>query len=144
MYEKFSFKIIIFLVSHTNISMRTFSFQKIVCLKIFKLPPGNRNLFLLYISVLFSSYNSSGIQAQSKIVSLKCEHMVNPLGVDKSTPRLSWQMTNKMSGSYQKAYKIIVGTDSLEIVRGHGDSWESKKDLSQDRLVSWQARIVAK
>jgi len=73
----------------------------------------------------------------SKVVSLKCEYIVNPLGIDTSHPRLTWQMVDTKHGAMQTAYQIKVGKDEESILKGIGDYWDSGKIESQDILVKY-------
>ncbi|HSO85012.1 MAG TPA: family 78 glycoside hydrolase catalytic domain [Draconibacterium sp.] len=65
-----------------------------------------------------------------EIVNLKCEYLVNPIGIDASAPRFVWQISCDETGFNQSAYEIIVGTDSLEIAMGNGNQWNSGKIAS--------------
>ena len=40
--------------------------------------------------------------------SLICEYFTNPIGIDVSKPRLSWQSTSEQRGARQTAYQIQV------------------------------------
>ena len=60
-----------------------------------------------------------------KVENLKCEHMVNPLGIDTGSPRLSWLMLDTSQGAKQTAYQILVGHDKEGILQGKGDCWDS-------------------
>lgn len=60
---------------------------------------------------------------------LRCEYRVNPLGIDNTSPRLSWKLQGdfKVRGQEQKAYQILVAT-SIKNIKGHkGDVWDSGK-----------------
>ncbi|MEI6139947.1 MAG: family 78 glycoside hydrolase catalytic domain [Mariniphaga sp.] len=58
---------------------------------------------------------------------LKCEYLINPLGIDNPHPRLFWSVVDDRSGAVQSAYQIFVGTDSLEVGSGIGHEWDSGK-----------------
>ncbi|HTI09191.1 MAG TPA: glycoside hydrolase family 78 protein [Puia sp.] len=58
-------------------------------------------------------------------VALKCEYLSAPIGIDAVHPRLSWQMMDGRQGARQTAYRIYVGTDSLEISRIAGNGARS-------------------
>lgn len=75
-----------------------------------------------------------------KPVHLACDHLVAPLGVDNSTPRLSWQLRDKRQGARQTAYQIIVGNDSLEVVNNQGKIWDSGKQHSEQMLVTYAGK----
>ena len=64
---------------------------------------------------------------------LKCEYLVNPIGIDSENPRFSWQMKAERPGASQKAYEIFIGTDSSEVASCKGNIWVSGKVVS-DRV----------
>jgi hypothetical protein len=45
----------------------------------------------------------------TRIVNLTCEYSPNPLGLDITAPRFSWQMTSDRNGARQTAYAICKG-----------------------------------
>lgn len=65
---------------------------------------------------------------------LRCEYLVNPLGIDSQHPRLSWLITDDRRGAGQLAWQVIVGTDSLQVSKGKGDKWDSGKITSESML----------
>ena len=56
-----------------------------------------------------------------KLNSLRCEYLTTPLGIDVLSPRLSWKLP--VGIDVQKAYQLIVGTDSASVARGVGNRW---------------------
>ena len=50
------------------------------------------------------------------IKDIRCEYRTNPLGIDNTSPRLSWKLSedNQIRGQKQTAYQILVAS-SLEI-----------------------------
>jgi alpha-L-rhamnosidase len=81
-----------------------------------------RLVFIL--SVLIACAGNS-VSAQIKLVNLKCEHLVNPLGIDEQQPRFTWQMESGRRGSSQQAYQLVVGTSQADVASGKGNAWES-------------------
>ncbi|MEN8203361.1 MAG: family 78 glycoside hydrolase catalytic domain [Bacteroidota bacterium] len=77
-----------------------------------------------------------------EVINMKCEHMVDPLGLDTRTPRLSWQMADDREGAAQTAYQVIVGTDPEGVIRGEGDCWNSGKIPSDAVLVSYDGEAL--
>ncbi|MEG1587138.1 MAG: alpha-L-rhamnosidase N-terminal domain-containing protein, partial [Bacteroidales bacterium] len=75
-------------------------------------------------------------------VNLKSEHLENPLGIDCATPRLSWQLGDSAPGARQKAYRIIVGTDSLRVQQDQGNMWDTRKTDSEKMLVSYGGKAL--
>lgn len=65
---------------------------------------------------------------------LRCEYLVNPLGVDVVKPRLSWKLESSQRGQKQTAYHVLVAS-SLEKLDGNvGDLWNSGKVASGQSL----------
>ena len=63
--------------------------------------------------------------------SLRCEHLVRPLGIDRESPRFSWQLADGRNGAKQTAYRIAVGKDSLALSKGKKIIWQEKKSGEQ-------------
>jgi alpha-L-rhamnosidase len=56
---------------------------------------------------------------------LRCEYQVNPLGIDETAPRLSWQFESKARAVKQTAYQVLVATSVEALERGEADLWDS-------------------
>ena len=56
---------------------------------------------------------------------LMCEFIVDPLGIDTTHPRLSWQLTSQSRGVAQWAYRILVASEPAILDHEHGDLWNS-------------------
>ncbi|HLN73659.1 MAG TPA: family 78 glycoside hydrolase catalytic domain [Prolixibacteraceae bacterium] len=83
------------------------------------------------------------IQAKAQTgqpANLQCEYLINPIGIDVSSPRLHWQLNDDRPGAVQSAWQLIVGTDSMEVVNGKGNCWKSKMTENADQLVSYKGR----
>ncbi len=76
---------------------------------------------------------ADGIQPEQ----LRCEHLVDPLGVDSPQPRLGWILRATpvdLRGQTQTAYQILVAA-SPETLRGdRGDLWDSGKVRSDQSV----------
>jgi len=94
--------------------------------------------FLLFI-LLFSGAQSAKANG---IIKLKCEHLINPIGVDNPNPRLSWLMDDNRKGALQKAYRIIVGTDSLQLKGNVNIQWDTEKVNSSKSLITYKGRAL--
>lgn len=75
-----------------------------------------------------------------KLNSLRCEYLTTPLGIDVLSPRLSWKLP--VGVDVQKAYQLIVGTDSASVARGVGNSWDSGKVWASDVLVAYSGKAI--
>jgi len=71
------------------------------------------------------------------VVHLRCEYLVNPLGIDERVPRLSWQLESARRGARQVAYHIIVASTPENLAARKGDLWDS------DRVESNQTTHIA-
>lgn len=78
------------------------------------------------------------MEASLEIVSLRCEHRVNPLGIDERLPRLSWKLQSRQRGVSQSAYHLLVASTPETLAADTGDVWDSGKVVSsQSHLVSY-------
>ncbi len=95
-----------------------------------------RRLFLSF-SVLICSYAVVFPQEICSPANLRCEYLVNPLGIDSPAPRLSWLINDTRQGALQTSYRIVAGTDSATVSNGSGSSWDSGKVDSDRMLVTY-------
>ena len=65
---------------------------------------------------------------------LRCEYLENPLGIDETSPRLSWLVESDERGQKQTAYHILVSTSDEKLALDEGDLWDSGK-VSSDRTT---------
>ncbi len=56
---------------------------------------------------------------------LRCEYLVDPLGIDVVEPRLSWTVRSNQRGQRQTAYRILVASSRELIDKKVGDLWDS-------------------
>ncbi|WP_282055846.1 family 78 glycoside hydrolase catalytic domain [Maribacter luteus] len=76
---------------------------------------------------------------------LRCEYLVNPLGIDTNIPRLSWQIIDKayVRGQKQTGYHILVASNPELLTKNEGDLWDSGKiKSSQSALVSYAGKTL--
>ncbi|MGE4587394.1 MAG: hypothetical protein AB7D05_08645, partial [Mangrovibacterium sp.] len=74
-------------------------------------------------------------------VSLLCEMLENPLGIDVQHPRLSWQLHASGRNNAQTAYRILAASDPEKLAAGEGDLWDSGKVFSgQSILVPYSGK----
>jgi alpha-L-rhamnosidase len=65
---------------------------------------------------------------------LKCEMLTNPIGIDATSPRFSWQSSVEERGMKQLAYQLIVASSQEKLARNEGDLWNSGK-VSSDQSI---------
>ncbi len=58
---------------------------------------------------------------------LRCEYRVNPIGIDNTSPRLSWTLQSSQRGQNQTAYRILIASSSEKLQLDQGDLWDSGK-----------------
>ncbi|MEN8194215.1 MAG: family 78 glycoside hydrolase catalytic domain [Bacteroidota bacterium] len=75
-----------------------------------------------------------------RAINLKCEYMVNPIGLDTQVPRLTWKLLDKRKGISQSAYQIIVGPELSDVKNGNGNIWDSGKINSDKMLVLYKGK----
>ncbi|HOW84565.1 MAG TPA: family 78 glycoside hydrolase catalytic domain [Candidatus Aminicenantes bacterium] len=84
---------------------------------------------LAVIAVLTTvpAVSAAEIAGPSAPVSLRCEYLANPMGVDTARPRFFWVVDHAERGQVQSAYQIVVSTDPKSAA---GDVWDSGKVAS--------------
>ena len=63
--------------------------------------------------------------APASIARLRCEYLVNPLGMDVRVPRLGWVMQSGARGEKQTGYRILVASSAEKLAADQGDLWDS-------------------
>lgn len=96
----------------------------------------NLNVSALLVLILTFACNEASYKCIP--VNLKCEYIVNPMGVDNPQPRFTWQMADNRLGALQTAYQLFVGTDSGEVANQSGNVWNSRKISSSQNLIKYQ------
>jgi alpha-L-rhamnosidase len=103
---------------------------------------------LIYTLLLFSSvisvcsYGKNSVSL-FKVSDLKCEELVNPLGLDNVKPHFSWKLHSGELGCRQVYYEIQVASDSLLLIRNEANLWRSGKVRSDASvMVSYQGETL--
>ncbi len=74
----------------------------------------------------------------TSVVKLKCEHRVNPLGIDNPRPRLSWQMLDDRRGASQSARQVQVAENTKDLKDENKLLWDSGKvESDESHLVPY-------
>lgn len=60
-----------------------------------------------------------------RIEHLRCEYLVEPLGIADPHPRLSWMMVADRRGARQQAWRVLVASSAEKLRAGNGDLWDS-------------------
>ncbi len=67
-----------------------------------------------------------------QVSELRCEYLVDPLGIGETRPRLSWIMESDRRGDRQTAYQILVAASRDLLAKDQGDLWDSGKIESDE------------
>lgn len=70
---------------------------------------------------------------QTQACHLTCESLNNPMGLDQTLPRLSWQSSDSRQHAKQIAYQIHVASDSA-LIGSDADLWDSGKVESDQSI----------
>src|SRR6188474_161727 len=89
-----------------------------------------KQIILLIISLL----SFQQFYAQVSVRNLRCEMLIDPLGIDNKEPRLSWQLNSTQRNVQQTAYEIIVSSNKEKLAKNEGDIWASGKINSSQSI----------
>lgn len=91
-------------------------------------------LFLVLVLVLLGwegdAKGSDGRGAGLGAHELRCEYLKDPLGMDRTRPRLSWVVTADRRAEKQTAYRVLVASSPEKLAKDAGDLWDSGKVAS--------------
>ena len=92
---------------------------------------------LLLMGACAQATESGGLAA----LNLRCEDLVDPIGIDVLKPRLSWQMRSDHQGASQTAYQILCATAPDLLKEGSADLWDSGRVAGDDsRQISYDGK----
>ena len=72
--------------------------------------------------------------ATLKVSNLRCEYLVDPIGIDELRPRFSWTLEVDRRGARQVAYRIRAASTPQKCVAGEGDLWDTGR-VASDRTT---------
>ncbi len=95
-----------------------------------------RTTIVSSLLIIGSTFFSPSLAAESVLhpVDLRCEYLQNPLGIDRTTPRLSWKLQAAPlagRGLKQTAFQVQVASTEQALADGKADLWESGKVNSE-------------
>ena len=101
----------------------------------------NTKVLSFFVALLFSSCNEQS--ANVAISRLRCEYLQNPLGIDVTELRLSWELLSDERAKSQSAYQVLVAGDSGLLKEDKADIWDSEKvKLSQTNQVKYRGKAL--
>ncbi len=65
-------------------------------------------------------------------VTLRCEYLHNPVGIDVRQPRFAWVLHHTERAQVQSAYQVLVASTPDLLAQNKGDAWDSGKTASDD------------
>jgi len=65
-------------------------------------------------------------------VTLRCEYLHNPVGIDVRLPRFAWVLHHTERAQVQSAYQVLVASSPELLAQDKGDQWDSGKTASDD------------
>ncbi|MCF7956595.1 MAG: glycoside hydrolase family 78 protein [Phycisphaerae bacterium] len=100
------------------------------------------------LTILSCTRSNAGIQSSGsellRPADLRCEYMVNPLGIDVAKPRLSWLCQSGKRGQKQTAYHVLTASCREKLDENIGDLWDSGKVQSGRSIhVAYEGRVLA-
>jgi alpha-L-rhamnosidase len=99
----------------------------------------NHLICVLSLSLATASISTlATAQAALSPKDLRCEYRVNPLGIDVTTPRLTWVLDATAAGQHQTAYQVLVADTAEALAQDTGNLWDSGKvDSSETVLIPY-------
>ncbi len=93
-----------------------------------------RRIFVLFYCVLIS-LQACNIKEDFYVTDLRCENLVNPLGIGTVVPRFSWKILSYKNGTEQKAWQLLVASEPSLLAEGKADLWNSGKINSASQVL---------
>lgn len=109
-----------------------------------------------FILCLLGIVTACGTQPEIGVTNLRCELLVNPAGIDCSSPQLSWEINCKDRAILQTGYQILVASSLEKLNAGEGDLWDSQevksdasvfvpyagKNLESRMKCFWKVKVI--
>ncbi len=100
--------------------------------------------FPILVALLFSQLLLA--ESTFRAVDLRCEYLKNPLGIDRTAPRLSWKLEAAVPASRglsQTAFQIQVASTREALAGGKANLWDSGK-VNSDRtdLIEYTGKAL--
>ncbi len=72
---------------------------------------------------------------QLSVQALRCEHRVDPLGIDRSKPLLGWKLVTEARNVVQSAYRIVAASTAQKLADSHFDMWDTGRVQSNTSVA---------
>ena len=78
------------------------------------------------------------------VVNLRCESMVNPIGIAEKSPRFSWMINSSDRNVKQTSYHILVADSPDYLQKDIGNCWDTKVVLSDCSVqIPYEGTVLA-
>ena len=94
-------------------------------------------IYKLFVALIIAFLPLTSFCNKQPLVSLQCEYLSNPLGIDVEHPRLMWHMNSKKP-QQQQAYRIIVANSIEKLNTDSALVWDSGKIKADDQIVYYE------
>ncbi|MGX5687858.1 glycoside hydrolase family 78 protein [Arcticibacter tournemirensis] len=90
----------------------------------------HKSILYLIIFPLFLLTTGMNVYGKADVINLqnlRTELLVNPVGIDVTQPRLSWEIRSAERAIVQTAYQVLVASSEEKLSANEGDLWNSGK-----------------
>ncbi len=78
---------------------------------------------------------------ETSVTRLRCEYLSRPLGIDETSPRLSWNIQSRRRGARQTAYRLRVASSLEMLAGGKPDLWDSGRvDSHRSQQIPYKGK----
>ncbi|MEU0598157.1 family 78 glycoside hydrolase catalytic domain [Streptomyces sp. NPDC006393] len=96
-----------------------------------------------FVTVLAGAVTASGApEATITPAGLRTQHLSQALGIDDTTPDLSWRTTARDGNVLQGAYRVQAATSLQRLLAGRPDLWDSGKVASATPETTYDGRTL--
>jgi len=92
------------------------------------------NTTIILVVVIWNLSAQAGNGSSLAAFNLKCENLLNPLGIEFPAPQLSWQLKAASRNQKQSAYQIVASDNEADLNHDKGSLWDSGKILSDQTV----------
>ena len=89
-------------------------------------------IFLIVIVIVQSCTEK---RSEARVYDLTCENLLDPDGIGTSEPALSWKINSSKNGTSQKAYQLLVASETDLLTEKEADLWNSGKVISSSQIM---------
>src|SRR5437868_5491664 len=61
-----------------------------------------------------------------EVQNLRCEYLVDPIGIETRNPRFSWELEAAYNRVLQRAFRILVADEPAILEKNTGNIWDTK------------------